>query len=166
MQRVAIVGPGGAGKSTFADELSRRTGISVVHLDQHFWKPNWVPTPREEWMDVQRGLFSGDSWIADGNYGGTLEVRLSRADTVIVVTLPRWQCTWRAFRRSLQHRGEAIQAEGCPERFDLKFLRWVWRYPIDSRPRLNQSIDRFRQGLNVIELDSTSAARSFLDQLT
>jgi adenylate kinase family enzyme len=166
MQRVAIVGPGGAGKSTFADELGRRTGISVVHLDQYFWKPNWVPTPRDEWRELQVGLFSGDRWIADGNYGGTLDARLSRADTVIVLTLPRWQCTWRAFKRSLQHRGEAIQAEGCPERFDLKFLWWVWRYPIDSRPRLNQAIDRFRERLNVVELDSTSAARTFLDQVS
>ena len=84
---------------------------------------------------------------------------------MIVLTLPRWQCTWRAFKRGLQHRGESIQAEGCPERLDLKFLRWVWRYPIDSRPRLNQAIDRFRERLNVVELDSTSAARSFLDQV-
>lgn len=162
---MAIVGPGGAGKSTFSDELGSRTGIPVVHLDQHFWRPHWVPTPREEWMDVQVELFSGESWIADGNYGGTLDVRLSRADTVIVLSLTRWRCTWSALRRSLQHRGEAIQAEGCPERVDLKFLRWVWRYPIDSRPRVDQAIDRFRGGLNVIELGSTSAAQAFLDEL-
>jgi adenylate kinase family enzyme len=166
MKRVAIVGPGGAGKSTFADELGRRTGIPVVHLDQHFWKPNWVATPKEEWIDCQVRLFSGDIWIADGNYGGTLDVRLSKADTVIVLTLPRLKCTWRALKRSLKHRGAAIQAEGCPERFDLKFLRWVWRYPIDSRPRLDKAIERFRDELAVVELDSESAARSFLEELT
>ena len=165
MKRIAIVGPGGAGKTTFADELGRRTGISVVHLDEHFWKPNWVPTPREEWIDLQLGLLSGHSWIVDGNYGGTLDVRLSRADTVIVLTLPRWQCTWRAFKRSLRHRGQEIQAEGCPEHFDLKFLRWVWRYPTDSRPRLDEAIDRSDKGLTVVELASPSAAQSFLDQL-
>ncbi len=166
MKRVAIVGPGGAGKSTFANELGRRTGIPVVHLDQHFWRPNWVSTPKEEWIDRQVRLFAGESWIADGNYGGTLDVRLSKADTVIVLTLPRWKCTWQAFKRSLQHHGEAIQAEGCPERFDLKFLRWVWRYPTDSRPRLDKAIERFHEGLSVVELDSASAARSFLEQLT
>ncbi len=125
-----------------------------------------VATPREEWIDCQVGLFSGDSWIADGNYGGTLDVRLSKADTIIVLTLPRWKCTWRALKRSLQHHGEAIQAEGCPERFDLKFLRWVWRYPTDSRPRLDGAIERFHEHLSVVELDSASAARSFLEQLT
>jgi len=166
MKRIVIVGPGGAGKSTFADELGRRTGISVIHLDQHFWKPNWVPTPREEWMDVQVGLLSGDSWIVDGNYGGTLDVRLSRADTVIVLTLPRWRCTWRALSRSIRHRGEDQQAQGCPEHFDLTFLRWIWRYPTDSRPRLDQALDRFRERLHVVELGSAAAARSFLDHVT
>lgn len=109
VKRVAIVGSGGVGKSTFAEGLGRRTGIPVIHLDQHFWIPNWVPTPREEWAGVQVGLLAGKSWIADGNYGGTLDVRLSRADTVIVLTLPKWRCTWRALKRSLLRRGQEIQ---------------------------------------------------------
>jgi adenylate kinase family enzyme len=166
VKRVAIVGSGGVGKSTFAEELGRRTGIPVIHLDEHFWKPGWVPTPRDAWADLQGGLLSGDNWIADGNYGGTLDVRLSRADTVIVLTLPRWRCALRASKRSLRHRGREIQAKGCPEHLDLEFLRWVWRYPTDSRPRLDRAIDRFRDRLNVVELASTSAARSFLDELT
>jgi adenylate kinase family enzyme len=166
VQRVAIVGSGGVGKSTFADDLGRRTGIPVIHLDEHFWSPGWVPTPRDAWADRQADLLSGDRWIADGNYGATLDVRLSRADTVIVLTLPRWRCTLRALRRSLRHRGQAIQAEGCPERLDLTFLRWVWRYPTDSRPRLDQAVARFRHRLTVVELASTAAAKSFLDEQT
>lgn len=165
VKRVAIVGSGGVGKSTFAEELGRRTRIPVIHLDEHFWKPAWVPTPRAAWADLQVGLVSGDSWIADGNYGGTLDIRLSRADTLIVLTLPRWRCTLRALRRSVLHRGREIQAKGCSERIDLEFLRWVWRYPTDSRPQLDQAIERFRDRLKVIELASTSAARSFLDEL-
>ena len=64
MKRVAIVGPGGAGKSTFARALSERIGLPVVHLDHHFWKPGWVESSRDEW-------------------------RSARADTVILVARPR-----------------------------------------------------------------------------
>jgi adenylate kinase family enzyme len=165
VQRVAVVGSGGVGKSTFAAELGRRSGIPVVHLDSHFWKPGWVEIPREEWVAQQVELFSGETWIADGNYGGTLDIRFSRADTVIVLSLPRWRCVLRALQRSLRHRGEEVQAAGCPERLDAKFLRWVWRYPIDSRPRLDAAIDRHRERLSVVELVSAAQARAFLDTL-
>ena len=165
MQRIAVVGSGGAGKSTFAAELGRRTGLPVIHLDRHFWKPGWVETPREEWRTLQGSLLAGDAWIVDGNYGGTLDVRLARADTVIVLALSRWRCVVRALRRTLPHRGRALQAEGCPERLDPAFLRWIWRYPIDSRPRLDAALGRYRDSLRVVELTSPTQVRAFLDNV-
>lgn len=163
MQRIAVVGSGGAGKSTFAKQLGERTGIPVVHLDRHYWKPGWVETPRDEWREVQRGLLAGQTWIADGNYGGTFDVRFSGADTVIVLALPRWLCASRALRRSLQHRGRDVQADGCPERVDLRFLHWIWRYPIDSRPRLDLALEAHRDRLHIIELTSSRDIQAFLD---
>lgn len=162
MRRVAVVGSGGAGKTTFSDELGRRTGLPVVHLDRHYWRPGWVAAPTSEWRALQRGLVADDAWIIDGNYGSTFDLRLARADTVIVLALPRWRCTARALRRSLAHWGRAVQADGCPERIDLSFLHWVWRYPLDSRPRLDAAIAA-HPGLDVIELRSPSAARAWLE---
>src|SRR5215831_14521617 len=99
MQRVAILGPGGAGKSTFADELGARTGLPVVHLDRYFWHPGWIETPREAWRARQEELFAGDEWIGDGNYSATAEVRLRRADTVVLLDFPIWRTIPRALRR-------------------------------------------------------------------
>ena len=45
MQRVAIIGTGGAGKSTLARRMGERLGIEVIHLDHLFWQPGWEPTP-------------------------------------------------------------------------------------------------------------------------
>jgi adenylate kinase family enzyme len=165
MQRVAVVGPGGAGKSTFAAELGRCTGLPVIHLDRHYWRPGWVEPTRDEWREVQAGLVAGDCWIADGNYGGTFDIRFERADTVIVLHPPRLACVTSALRRSLRHRGEAVQAPGCPERVDLKFLRWIWRYPRDTRPRLDAALARHGDHLTVVELRSRKAAADFLRRL-
>lgn len=68
----------------------------------------------------------------------------------------------RALLRALRHHGRDIQAAGCPERLDLTFLRWVWRYPIASRPRLEAALDRYRGNLRVIELSSTAQVEAFL----
>ncbi len=68
----------------------------------------------------------------------------------------------RALLRVLQHHGRDVQAVGCPERLDLRFLRWVWRYPIDSRPRLKAALDHYRANLRVIELTSSTQVEAFL----
>lgn len=165
MQRVAVVGSGGAGKTTFSRELSRRTGLPVVHLDHYYWKPGWVATPRDEWRDVLSEQLEGDQWIADGNYAGTFDVRFSLADTIVVLAPPRWRCISRAIRRSLVNHGRAVQAEGCPERIDVAFLWWLWRFPKDSRPLLDNALRMHGGAAAVHELSSSHDVTRFLEGL-
>ncbi len=162
MQRVVIVGPGGAGKTTLADELGRRTGLAVIHLDQHFWQPGWVETPRDVWRAIQQELFADDEWIADGNYGGTLDERLPRADTVIFCDFPAWRTLRRVLRRWSTNRGQAVQADGCAERFDARFLWWVLLYRRRSRPRVVQAIATLAPDASVHVLRTPHAVAEFL----
>ena len=97
--RVVVTGMAGAGKSTFARELSVKTSLPVIHLDVHFWKPGWVEPSDAEWRDIQSTLLAGDDWIVDGNYHETLDLRLERADTVVYLDTPWWLCAARAFVR-------------------------------------------------------------------
>lgn len=162
MRRIAVVGSGGAGKSTFSRALGDALGLPVVHLDEHFWQPGWVETPSAEWRERQAESLAGDEWIVDGNYGGTFDVRFGRADTVIVLDLGRVVCLTRAVRRVVTGRGRAVQAAGCPERHDLGFYRWVWRYPSDARPRLDAALAAAPAGLSVVRLGSRREVASFL----
>ena len=162
MRRVVIVGSGGAGKSTLAADLGRRTGLPVVHLDRHFWHPGWVETPRDEWRAVQRELLAGDEWIVDGNYSATLDERLPRADTVVFCDFRAWRTLPRILRRTLFNLGRAVQAEGCPERLDPKFLWWVLRYRSRSRPRVAQAIADLAPRADVRVLRNPRAVRAFL----
>ncbi len=105
MRRVLVIGSGGAGKSTLAAQLGTRPELPVVHLDACHWHPGWVPTPDAEWHDTVARLAAGDAWVMDGNYGGTLDLRLAACDAVIFLDLPRWLCIARVLGRWLRYSG-------------------------------------------------------------
>ena len=145
MQRILVIGSPGAGKSTFAARLADRTDLPLIHLDQEYWRPGWVEPPKDEWRQIVAGLIAGDSWIMDGNFGGTLELRLSRADTVIDLELPAWLCVWRLLRRIISSAGKTRRdmAQGCPEHLDLSFLLFAARFPVGPRKRIDKAVASF-----------------------
>jgi adenylate kinase family enzyme len=164
VRRVAVIGCGGSGKSTFARALGARLGLPVVHLDRHYWRPGWVPTPDAEWRRVQHELVSRDRWVIDGNYGSTLDLRLAAADTVVFLDLPRRSCLRGVLARWARGHGRCVQAEGCPERVSLAFLRWVWRYPREGRLRVLAAI-RAHAGPDVVVVRSRRDAVRLIDEL-
>jgi adenylate kinase family enzyme len=136
MKRVLILGPSGSGKSTLGEKLGRILDIPIIHLDQHYWKPNWVYTPKDEWGAKVNDLIKSESWIMDGNYTSTLRLRVSAADTVIFINIPRRLSYLRIFTRFPRFRGRTRPdvTEDCPERIDLDFIRYIWNYPRTSKP--------------------------------
>ena len=40
--RIIIVGSGGSGKSWLSKQIAGFTGHPLYHLDNEFWRPNWV----------------------------------------------------------------------------------------------------------------------------
>lgn len=167
MRRVLVIGSGGAGKSVLARRMGERLGLEVIHLDVHYWRPGWAEPPEDAWRDRVRELIARDAWVMDGNFGGTLEMRVERADTVVLLDLPRLLCAWRVLSRWRRWRGRSRPdlAPGCPEGFDLPFLRWVWRYPKDSRPNVLAVLDRHRDGRRVEILRSRRAVDRFVREL-
>jgi adenylate kinase family enzyme len=145
MQRVLIIGSPGSGKSTLATELSRRTELPLIHLDQEYWRSGWVEPPPSEWREKLMALLARDRWIMDGNYGGSLDLRLARADTVIDLRLPAWVCVLSIFRRVLAswRRVRPDMASGCPEKFDLEFFRYTATFPRHARRRTDARLASF-----------------------
>lgn len=164
MKRVLVIGSGGAGKSTFARRLGERLGLEVIHLDRVYWRPGWVEPPKDEWRRKVEELCARESWVMDGNFSGTLELRLAACDTAIFLDLPRAVCLWRVLKRRLMY-GDTPRpdmAEGCREKFDLKFMRWVWAYPVRSRPKVLALLDRLADDKRVVRLRSSAEAERFL----
>jgi adenylate kinase family enzyme len=151
--RVLVIGMAGSGKSTFSRALSAETGLPVVHLDVHYWKPGWARPSDEEWRDTQRGLLAGDAWIADGNYYDDLDLQLERTDTVIVLDTPWWICARRAFVRGIRSPGGEMPA-GCEDSVARR-LRDEWA--IVGRVWLRRRTDPERARMMVSEHGSHAA---------
>ncbi len=92
MEKIIILGRAGSGKSTFARELGNKTGLPVFHLDNIWWNSNRTHISKYEFDQQLNTLLSNDSWIIDGDYSRTYEVRISAADTVIFLDYPLEVC--------------------------------------------------------------------------
>jgi adenylate kinase family enzyme len=149
VERVVILGRGGAGKSVLARELGRITGLPVVELDKEFWSDDLRPLPLEDWARAQAVLAARPRWIMDGDLGPYDDVgpRLRRADTVVVVDLPLWLCAWRARRRG-------------PERRD--FWDWTVRWRRRSRPVLLRAAADLAPRAELVVLRSRRSVRRWL----
>jgi adenylate kinase family enzyme len=165
VQRVAIIGVSGSGKSWLAVRLGRVLGLPVYHLDRLAWRPGWQRVPGDEWRALQVALVREPAWIIDGNFG-TLDLRLSACDTVVWLDLPTWVCLWGVVWRYLSYRGRVRpdMSAGCPERLDGKFLRWVVAYRKRRRPRVLRALWELPSSTRVVHLASRREIARWLNR--
>ena len=136
-QRILLIGCGGSGKSTLARKLGEAASLPVVHLDRLLWLPGWQKRPREEFDALLTLELQKSEWIIDGNFDRTIPLRLTYCDAVIFLDLPRIVCLLSVIKRILFNLGRTRpdMGEGCPEKFNLSFLKWVWTFNDQKREK-------------------------------
>jgi hypothetical protein len=63
MDRIAVVGCGGSGKTIFAHQLGAALGITPTHLDAEFYDQDWAPRPPEQFTARQNELVNAPRWV-------------------------------------------------------------------------------------------------------
>ena len=167
MERIMIIGCGGAGKSTLARKLGEKTGLPVVHLDQIWWAPgNWQHIEREAFDAILAVEMEKPRWILDGNFNRTLEPRMERCDTVVYLDMPRLICLKNWIGRVIKNWGKARadMAPGCCEWFDPEMAKWIWRFNRDNRRRYLEMLSEL-DGKNVYILKNRQQVERFLENL-
>ena len=167
-KRIIIIGNSGSGKTTLSYQLGELLKLPVIHLDKEYWKEGWVTTPKDEWREKVNAFVSGTEWILDGNFGSTLEIRISRADTVIFLDYNRFLCLFGVIRRIFRHLGKTRpdMADGCPEKFDFVFVKWVlWGFPAKSRKNILKCLANYQENEQII-IKNRAKLKKFLTTAT
>ncbi|MCC8968273.1 DNA topology modulation protein [Bradyrhizobium sp. Pear76] len=169
MQRALVMGSSGSGKSTFARRLSTMTGIPSVSIDALFWKPGWVESDKDEFERRVIDAAREPRWIMDGNYmrHGAGELRRELSDTIIWFDLPRSTCMLGILGRIAGSYGQVRpeMAEGCPEKIDLEFFRYVWTYRRQQRPKLIEYFAGLRPDQSLVCFTDRTQADIYLESV-
>lgn len=129
MDRIMILGFSGGGKSTLARKVGEFLDIEPLHFDAIHWLPGWVESTAEYKMEQVKPVLARERWIIEGNYRKIYwQERLDLADTVIFIDVNRFTCLYQAWKRSRIYKGRTRpdMGEGCTEKFDLEFAKWVF----------------------------------------
>ena len=163
MERVIIIGCGGAGKSTLARQLGEKLELPVVHLDSIFWLPGWVEMEKEAFDMRVRQEMAKEKWIIDGNYNRTMPERIAQCDTVIYLDFPRFVCLYGVFKRLLTNIGKTRpdMGAGCKEKVDWDFVKWIWNFNKNKRERYYKMLNE-AEGVETIVLKNRRMVKRFL----
>ncbi len=164
MDRIAIIGCGGSGKSTIAHALGQALDLPVTHLDAIFYDKHWTPLPTNEFATQQEKLVTGERWVIEGNYASTLPIRLAAADTVIFLDLPATTCLWGIAQRRARYRG-GQHTNGVYDRITWSFVRYILGYRRSMRPRVQALVAEHGEHTRMIVVSSRRAANKLLAQL-
>lgn len=166
MERIMIIGCGGSGKSTLAKQLGEKLKLPVVHLDQLYWKENWQHISDEEMDRLVAEAVNQPKWIIDGNYNRMIFKRLGYCDTVIYLDYSRFTCLRGVFKRIITTYGRvrSDMGAGCPERFDLEFLKWVWNFNKNHRKKYHDMLAALDEK-KVLIFNNRKECRTFVEDL-
>ena len=158
MKKIIIIGCPGAGKTTFAEKLSIKTGLPLYYLDAIWHRADRTHISREEYDARLAEILPLDSWIIDGNYSRTMEIRLAACDTVFLFDLPVSDCLDGAISRLGKERYDMpwIDTE-----LDLKLKQEIEQFPTKNLPKIYELLEKYNDK-SIVIFKSREEADAFL----
>lgn len=170
MKKILIIGVNGAGKTTFAKQLSKILDIPLVFIDKIYRMDNWCLADREAADSIIHSVVKNDSWIIDGNNKSTLMDRLNCCDTVFYFDFNVVSCFINCIKRTITNYGsqrDDVGGNNNIEKFDLQklyFFKSVLLFNKKNRKDYYEMIQSV-QGLEVIIFRNRKQVDEYLNNL-
>ncbi len=159
MEKVIIIGCPGSGKSTFGRKLKCITDLPLYHLDMMFWNEDRTTVTKEVFIERLQEVMSNPKWIIDGNYGGTMEMRIKECDTVFFLDYPTNICIEGIELRKGQPRSDMPWVEN--DNTDEEFVDFINKYNLESRPKVINLLEKY-SAKNIIIFKTRTEAEEYL----
>lgn len=144
INRIAIIGAPGSGKTTLSRQIKEIFDLPVFHIDSIYQFPNWVMRDSKERDEMILKEAQKEKWIIDGTFIDTLEERIKRADKIIFLDYSTFTFLKGIFKRLIQNYGkEKPEMPGCKEKFDLSFFMYVATYNIKRRRYVVNLLEKY-----------------------
>jgi adenylate kinase family enzyme len=162
MKKAIVIGCPGSGKTTFAEKLQKKTGLPLYYLDAIWHKPDRTHISRGDFDIRLQEIMDEDSWIVDGNYSRTLEVRIRHCDTVFFFDLTTEDCLWGATERLGKGRYDMpwIDTE-----LDPKLKLEIEEFPEKVRPLILELFAKYAEGTQIVIFHNRKMADEYLGKL-
>jgi len=163
-----IIGQPGSGKSTLARAMGEVLTLPVVHIDLIHWQSGWVERSAAEKDRLCSQAHAQDKWVFEGGRTPTWPERLDRADTLVWLDVPLPVRAWRVFWRTIQNQGNSRPdlPDGCPERFNWTFTKWIWNTRHSQRDKMMQLYNAAPAEKRKFKLTNAKSVSAFLESLT
>lgn len=99
--RINVIGTSGSGKTTFGRQLAEILEIPFIEMDALFWGPNWSFPEDNQLFAKLENVLASESWVLDGNYTRTLEVKWNRVQAVVWLNYRFPRTVYQAVTRAL-----------------------------------------------------------------
>ena len=164
MNRIAIIGNAGGGKSTLARKLRDSLRLPLHSIDQLQWLPGWRAAPKNEFLEAHMKMIAEPRWIIDG-WGDfdVIEERFHRSDTIVLVDYPLRRHYWWAAKRQFMclFRPRIDGPPGCPMLpMTWPLLKMIWAIDKHAMPRVRALVFARRDQKKVFHIRTLTELRA------
>ena len=160
MKKVIIIGCPGSGKSTFAKALHNKKELPLYHLDMMYWNKDKTTVEKEVFLKRLTETLGKDSWIIDGNYASTMELRMSMCDTVFFLDFAEEICLDGIRSRRGRPRSDIPWIEPADSEDD-EFVKFVKNYNTESRPNVLDLLEKYSEK-NIVIFKNRNEADEYI----
>jgi len=171
--KILIIGCSGSGKSTLTRVLRHQLKIPVLHLDRIWHATNYDEVGKQELRQAQlEFIHDHESFIIDGNYSGTMDLRIPHANLIIWFQIPRRVSMYRVIKRTIKGRlgleKRCDMAKEFKEKFDreyIEFLKFVWHFEKNNIPRLEAALAKRSADCKLVIIRNKKDKEKLLEEI-